>query len=216
MTRTLTAAVALATALGMAGLAHAQSSAGPSTSPSTMTNSTAPANQMPPPVNSSTQTGTQSPTTMPSRGTSPQASAPDQMNQGQTNQAQMGQPNKGQMNQGQMNQAQSGSMGGQEASQSQIQHAQQQLRAQGLYNGAIDGIVGPETQTALSQVQRQNGLPSTAQLDQQTLDRLSTGGANRTSGASTYTPPAGAMNPATSGQTGLPGAQPSTAPSMNR
>ena len=49
-----------------------------------------------------------------------------------------------------------------------IQQAQQQLRAQGLYNGAIDGQLGPEMKTALTQFQQRNGLPQTGMLDQQT------------------------------------------------
>jgi len=57
-------------------------------------------------------------------------------------------------------------------SQSDIQQAQQQLKAQGLYRGAVDGILGPQTEQALSQFQQQNGLPQTADLDQQTMTRL--------------------------------------------
>ena len=60
----------------------------------------------------------------------------------------------------------------QQVSQPQIQEAQQQLKSAGLYRGAVDGVMGPETQTALSQFQREQGLPQTAQLDQQTLSRL--------------------------------------------
>jgi multidrug resistance efflux pump len=59
--------------------------------------------------------------------------------------------------------------------QAQIQQAQQQLKSAGLYRGAIDGVMGPETQTALSQFQREEGLPQTAQLDQQTMSRLMSG-----------------------------------------
>jgi peptidoglycan hydrolase-like protein with peptidoglycan-binding domain len=67
-------------------------------------------------------------------------------------------------------------------SQSNIQQAQQQLRAQGLYRGAIDGVMGPRTEQALSRFQEQNGLPQSADLDQQTMDRLmsSNTGANTT------------------------------------
>jgi peptidoglycan hydrolase-like protein with peptidoglycan-binding domain len=57
-------------------------------------------------------------------------------------------------------------------SQSDIQQAQQQLKSQGLYRGAVDGILGPQTEQALSQFQQQNGLPQTADLDQQTMSRL--------------------------------------------
>jgi peptidoglycan hydrolase-like protein with peptidoglycan-binding domain len=96
-------------------------------------------------------------------------------------------------------------------SQSQIQQAQEQLKSQGLYNGSIDGVVGPETQTALSQFQRQNGLPPTAQLDQQTLDRLMGNGAGNGTTAQPYAAPAGTQNPATA-----PMQNPSQSPPTNR
>jgi peptidoglycan hydrolase-like protein with peptidoglycan-binding domain len=57
-------------------------------------------------------------------------------------------------------------------SPSTVQLAQQELKSKGLYNGPIDGVAGPETQSALAQFQRQNGLPQTAMLDPQTLARL--------------------------------------------
>src|SRR4029077_4358032 len=57
---------------------------------------------------------------------------------------------------------------GQLTSPANIQQAQQQLRAQGLYNGSIDGQLGPEMRTALKQFQQRNGLPQTGTLDQPT------------------------------------------------
>lgn len=164
MNRTLTAAVALTAALGMAGLAHAQSSTSPSTSPSTMNPSSSSSTMSNP-----STSGTQSP------------------------QANMSQE-------------------GQQASQQEIHQAQQQLKSQGLYRGAVDGVMGPETQTALMTFQRQHSLPQTAQLDQKTLDALNSGGSNSgagmTGGGTTGTQqpggaqgmtnsPAGATNPAT-------------------
>jgi len=59
------------------------------------------------------------------------------------------------------------------ASPADIQQAQQELKSQGLYNGAIDGVMGPETRTALSRFQQQNGLTPNAALDQETKDKLS-------------------------------------------
>jgi peptidoglycan DL-endopeptidase CwlO len=144
MNRTLTAAVALATALGMAGLAHAQSSTAPS-----------PSTQMTPPA---------APNTMPSPQTTAPSSSMDQS--------------------------------GQQTSQSQILQAQQALKSQGLYRGAIDGVDGPEMHAAVTQFQRQQGLPQTAQLDQQTLERLNgsnTGGSQ----SSTTRSPLGAQSPTT-------------------
>jgi len=181
MNRTLTAAVALTAALGMAGLAHAQSSTNPSTSPSTMNPSSTGTMGTP------TTGATQSPTTGASgsqMGTSGTQSPQANMNPG-----------------------------GQQTSQSEIQQAQQQLKSQGLYRGAVDGVMGPETQTALMAFQREHSLPQTAQLDQQTLSALSgggsTGGAGMTGGATGAQQPGGAAgmtggpagttNPATTG-----------------
>lgn len=110
------------------------------------------------------------------------------------------------------------SMNGQQASQPEIQQAQQQLKSQGLYRGAVDGVMGPETQTALMAFQREHNLPQTAQLDQQTLSALNGGstsgagmtggtppsttgttGAQRPGGAAGMNGPAGTTNPATGG-----------------
>jgi peptidoglycan hydrolase-like protein with peptidoglycan-binding domain len=84
--------------------------------------------------------------------------------------------------------------GGQQASQQDIQQAQQQLKSQGLYRGAVDGVMGPETQTALMAFQRQHSLPQSAQLDQQTLDALNGGGSNSGAGMTGSTP-TGAQQP---------------------
>lgn len=172
MNRTLTAAVALAAGLGVAGLAHAQSSANPSAAPDAVSPS-GPSSRMVAPG------GTQNPSvSSPSSAQGPQANS----------QATHGMP--------------------QDVSPSQIQQAQQQLKQQGLYGGAVDGIVGPETENALAQFQKQQGLPQTAQLDQQTLKLLANGpGAEPSAGkagtAAPRTPtsryPAGTENPTTSG-----------------
>ena len=57
-------------------------------------------------------------------------------------------------------------------SQAEIQQAQQQLRARGLYNGPIDGTLGAETRRAIGQFQKKNGLTETANLDQATMHSL--------------------------------------------
>jgi peptidoglycan hydrolase-like protein with peptidoglycan-binding domain len=57
-------------------------------------------------------------------------------------------------------------------SKDELRQAQQQLRDQGLYNGRIDGILGPQTKQALDQFQKKNGLNQTATLDQPTIDKL--------------------------------------------
>jgi peptidoglycan hydrolase-like protein with peptidoglycan-binding domain len=69
------------------------------------------------------------------------------------------------------------------ASQSEVMRAQQALKDKGLYNGQVDGKMGPQTRTAISQFQRQNGLKQSAQLDQQTLGDLSNGGGTNSSGS---------------------------------
>ena len=53
-----------------------------------------------------------------------------------------------------------------------VKAAQQKLKAEGLYNGVIDGRIGPQTQAAVRRFQQQNGLKTTAMLDQDTLQRL--------------------------------------------
>ncbi len=53
-----------------------------------------------------------------------------------------------------------------------VKQAQQQLKSEGLYHGAIDGRVGPATRAAVRRFQQQNGLTTNAMLDQETLQRL--------------------------------------------
>lgn len=79
-----------------------------------------------------------------------------------------------------------------EPTQADIQQAQQQLKAQGLYHGAIDGEIGPKTKMAISRFQRRNGLPATAMLDQQTLQRLE---GSATSGAGSTMAPTSPQAP---------------------
>lgn len=68
---------------------------------------------------------------------------------------------------------------------SDVQQIQEKLKAEGLYRGRIDGLVGPETQQALRIYQRRHGLPMTATLDPQTLNSLMGGGV----GVGSSTPP---------------------------
>jgi peptidoglycan hydrolase-like protein with peptidoglycan-binding domain len=65
-------------------------------------------------------------------------------------------------------------------SQQQIEQAQQALRLQGFYRGRIDGLIGPETQQAITQFQQSQGLQQTATLDQETMNRLLGGNAPST------------------------------------
>jgi hypothetical protein len=57
----------------------------------------------------------------------------------------------------------------------QIQSLQAALNRAGIAV-AVDGQAGPETQRALQQYQRDNGLPVTGELDEQTRARLDVGG----------------------------------------
>ena len=71
----------------------------------------------------------------------------------------------------------SGSQAGQQAGvpRNEVKQAQQKLKSEGLYNGQIDGIAGPETKQALEQFQQKNGLHQTGTLDHQTLTALMSG-----------------------------------------
>jgi hypothetical protein len=53
-----------------------------------------------------------------------------------------------------------------------VKQAQQQLRSEGLYHGAIDGRIGPATRAAVRRFQQQNRLTTNAMLDRETLQRL--------------------------------------------
>ncbi|MEZ5361299.1 MAG: peptidoglycan-binding domain-containing protein [Bryobacterales bacterium] len=53
-----------------------------------------------------------------------------------------------------------------------IRRAQKKLQKQGLYNGSVDGIAGPETMEAVKAYQRKEGLPETGYLDAKTLDEM--------------------------------------------
>ena len=57
-------------------------------------------------------------------------------------------------------------------SRDMVRQAQEQLREQGLYRGADDGVIGSSTKRSISQFQRRNGLPMTGSLDEATLSRL--------------------------------------------
>jgi peptidoglycan hydrolase-like protein with peptidoglycan-binding domain len=61
----------------------------------------------------------------------------------------------------------------QQLSQNEIQNVQQHLQQQGYYkNAKVDGRWGPHTQQAVESFQQAKGLPTTGQLDQQTLNAL--------------------------------------------
>jgi hypothetical protein len=53
-----------------------------------------------------------------------------------------------------------------------IANVQSALQEQGYYNDAVDGLLGPRTRAALSDFQRDHGLPITAAIDGPTLQAL--------------------------------------------
>jgi peptidoglycan hydrolase-like protein with peptidoglycan-binding domain len=57
-------------------------------------------------------------------------------------------------------------------SKDDVRWAQVKLHMIGLYNGSLDGVIGPETKQALLAFQEGNDLDRTATLDQQTADAL--------------------------------------------
>jgi peptidoglycan hydrolase-like protein with peptidoglycan-binding domain len=87
-------------------------------------------------------------------------------------------------------------------SKDDIRWAQVELHTMGLYNGSLDGVVGPRTKQALLGFQESNGLERTATLDQQTADALigtGVGGEGssmppRSAGTGSMTNSAGASN----------------------
>ena len=53
-----------------------------------------------------------------------------------------------------------------------VRRVQIALAVEGYYYGRVDGLVGPETRTALSKYQRDHGLDVTGTITNQTLDSL--------------------------------------------
>ena len=53
-----------------------------------------------------------------------------------------------------------------------VRDVQQALTQKGFDVGAVDGQMGPETQSALREFQRSQGMPRSGNLDQQTLSAL--------------------------------------------
>lgn len=62
-----------------------------------------------------------------------------------------------------------------------VKQAQTDLKHQGLYHGRIDGIIGPQTERALTAYQKKEGLPQTAALDQATIKKLNLNGGQASS-----------------------------------
>lgn len=67
------------------------------------------------------------------------------------------------------NKLQDGSNGVRNSTVAQVQRA---LKQRGFYSGRVDGIVGVRTRAAASKFRRENGLPSSAQIDRPLLEAL--------------------------------------------
>ncbi len=66
----------------------------------------------------------------------------------------------------------------------EVKQAQQKLKDDGDYKGAIDGKAGPQTMAALKEFQQKNGLSQTGKLDEQTADKLGLSSMSEGSGSS--------------------------------
>ena len=58
------------------------------------------------------------------------------------------------------------------ATRGEVRNAQRELKAEGLYKGAVDGIVGPQTKEAVNTYEKNHDLPQTPGLDQKTARRI--------------------------------------------
>ena len=72
----------------------------------------------------------------------------------------------------------------------EIMQAQEKLKSEHLYQGAVDGVLGPETEQALKGYQQKSGLQQTGRLDRQTAQKL---GISESSGSTV--PPATSTTP---------------------
>jgi peptidoglycan hydrolase-like protein with peptidoglycan-binding domain len=61
---------------------------------------------------------------------------------------------------------------GHAGSSAQIREAQEQLKAQGHDPGPIDGMMGPRTQQALRDFQKDQNITASGRLDDQTRQKL--------------------------------------------
>ena len=57
-------------------------------------------------------------------------------------------------------------------SQENLKLVQERLKAEGVYAGSVDGLMGPQTETALRRYQEKEGLPVSGAADEETLKQL--------------------------------------------
>ena len=84
-----------------------------------------------------------------------------------------------------------------------VRMAQQALKAEGFYNGKIDGIWGPKSRQALMRFEERHNMPATGNLDSDTLSALIAGTTGNTGSTMPPQPGMGA-NTVGSGQA-MPG-----------
>jgi peptidoglycan hydrolase-like protein with peptidoglycan-binding domain len=93
----------------------------------------------------------------------------------------------------------------------QLKKAQQALKDKGLYEGEVDGVMGPKTREALREFQKNENIQQTGRLDRETMSKLglqaSTGASDTGAAASprTETGPSGSTS-SPSNTSGTPGA----------
>lgn len=58
---------------------------------------------------------------------------------------------------------------------SNVKKTQEILKDKGYYHGQIDGIIGPQTRSALRRYQRENDLPVTGRYTRETADKMGLG-----------------------------------------
>ncbi len=79
-------------------------------------------------------------------------------------------------------------------SSADVRQVQQALSQRGYNVGAVDGVMGPQTRSALSEFQRSNNISTTGRLDQRTMQALNASADTRTGTGGTA-----AGGPATAG-----------------
>ena len=171
MKHSLTAVLAIVSAAGLAGIAQAQTTAEPAAAPAPAAETTAPSTQSQSSTAPATPTAAQSTTATAAPTAAPKAAPQANMQQSSAN-----------------------DFWSRNLSQDEVRQAQQQLAAQGLYRGPVDGLAGAEMQRALIRFQQQNGLRQTATLDRDTMSRLAN---NAPANAPANATGAGANMPAT-------------------
>jgi peptidoglycan hydrolase-like protein with peptidoglycan-binding domain len=195
MKHSFTAMVTIAAAAGFAGMVQAQTTAPTTTPPAQSFQGAAP----------SAQYNQYQSTTAPSYQTGPNAAPTTDSQAGMQQPTAMQQPTGMQqpaptaMQQpaGMQPSSSAGLSSRSSAARDDLMRAQEQLQAQGLYRGPIDGVMGSGTRRGLAQFQRQNGLPPSGTLDPQTLASLSGGGMSNAGSPSVGggTPPVGTSAP---------------------